>query len=162
MFTKWKRCARNIIFSLKKEKEKRKRWRSDLANEGAVRLDPSVAPWDHPEIDDGDETVLEDLRQIVHYEIGTVRTQSFVVQSHRNILGLINRLSWGNEREQCVCDNKNGEDLTRTHLWAQKKIVEALSSSRYGYGVYCGGGTIRMPSLFAMRLPKSVKVTASF
>lgn len=151
----------------KKKKERKKeswrRWGSDLANEGAVLfVDPSVAPWDHPEIDNGDKTVLEDLHQIFHYEIGTVRTQSFVVQRHSNILGLRRRtVSWGNERKQCVCENQNGEYLARTHLWPQKQKEKTMKLTHfgrcgfcvviYGYEIYCvylfcesNGGSIRI------------------
>lgn len=53
-----------------------------LAGEGAVGIEPGVAPRDQPEIDGGDEIVLEDLDQVVDYEVCTVRTESFVVESH--------------------------------------------------------------------------------
>ncbi|KAM2518359.1 hypothetical protein PS1_033165 [Malus domestica] len=53
-----------------------------LAGEGTVGIEPGVAPRDQPEIDGGDETVLEDLDQPVDNEVCTVRTQSFVVESH--------------------------------------------------------------------------------
>ena len=58
----------------------------DLASEGTVGIDPGVAPRNQPEIDDGDETVLEELHQMVYYEICTVRAQSLVVKRHRHSL----------------------------------------------------------------------------
>ena len=67
--------------------------KADLAGEGAIGIEPSVAPRDHSEIDDGDEPTVEDLGQMVHYEIGTIRTQRLVVESHTHILCSI-RLRW--------------------------------------------------------------------
>lgn len=55
-------------------------------------------------------------------------------------------MSRGNEREQCVCENQNGEYLARSHLWPQKhknKNDEAHFSRCgfcvviFGYGLYC-------------------------
>jgi len=87
----------------------RLRLRCDLTKEGAVRLDPGVAPREHPEIDDGDETVPKYLNQIVDYEIGTVGTESFVVQRHRDVVGRTGISCRGSEGEQYICENKNGE-----------------------------------------------------
>lgn len=64
-----------------------------LAGEGAIGIEPSVAPRDHSEIDDGDEPILEDVGQMVHYEISAVGTQSLVVESHWHILSSI-RAKW--------------------------------------------------------------------
>lgn len=57
-----------------------------LAAEGAVGLDPAVAPWDEPQIDDGDESLLEQLHERVHDEVGAVRAERLVVQRHSHLL----------------------------------------------------------------------------
>lgn len=111
------------------------RRRSDLANEGAVRLDPGVAPRDHPEIDDGDEVALEDLHQITHYEIRTVRTQSFIVKRDGDFVGGT-RICWGSERNQDVRQNKNGEkSSTSSHLlWVSCPSVGLRTVKRFSWG----------------------------
>jgi hypothetical protein len=76
-------------------------------------LDPGVAPGDHPEIDDGDEPVLKDLKEIVDYEIGTVGTESFVVDRHRDAVGgrrTSCRASSEGEGEQNSCENKSSDE----------------------------------------------------
>lgn len=50
-----------------------------LAKEGAVTLQNSVAPWNQPEVDDGKESAVKELDQMVDYEVRAIRAESFVV-----------------------------------------------------------------------------------
>ncbi|TQD74681.1 hypothetical protein C1H46_039781 [Malus baccata] len=47
-----------------------------LAGEGTVGIEPGVAPRDQPKIDSGDETVLENLDQVVDNEVCTEKMKS--------------------------------------------------------------------------------------
>ena len=64
---------------MKKMKRMRER-ETDLANPGIVIFEESVTPWDQPEIDNGDESILKDLGQAIYHEVRTVRAESFIVQ----------------------------------------------------------------------------------
>lgn len=59
---------------------------ANLTDNGAIGFEESISPWNQPEIDNGDEAVLEHFDQMIHYKISTIRTQSFVVKRDRYLL----------------------------------------------------------------------------
>lgn len=59
---------------------------ADLARDGVVSSDLGVSIRDELEINDGGKSVVEDLAETVHDEIGAVGAKSLVVQNHRNLL----------------------------------------------------------------------------
>lgn len=59
---------------------------ANLTNDVAVWFNPSIAPGNHSEVDNGDETRLEELDEMVHYEICTIRAESLVVDRHGYLL----------------------------------------------------------------------------
>lgn len=48
-------------------------------------MDPAVAPRDEPQIDDGDESLLEHLHERVHDEVCAVGAERLVVQGHGHL-----------------------------------------------------------------------------
>lgn len=50
-----------------------------LASDGVVGRDPGVPVRDEIEVDDLQQAVVKDLRQVIHYEISTVWAQGLVV-----------------------------------------------------------------------------------
>lgn len=50
-----------------------------LASDGVVGRDPGVSVRDEIEVDDLQQAVVKDLRQVIHYEIGAVWAQGLVV-----------------------------------------------------------------------------------
>lgn len=50
-----------------------------LASDGVVGRDPGVPVRDEIEVDDLQQAVVKDLRQVIHYEIGAVWAQGLVV-----------------------------------------------------------------------------------
>lgn len=50
-----------------------------LAGKGIVACEFGVSPRDEAEIDDRDQIIFEELRKVIDYEIGTVRTEGFIV-----------------------------------------------------------------------------------
>ncbi|KAH7844123.1 hypothetical protein Vadar_024581 [Vaccinium darrowii] len=53
---------------------------TDLANPGFVIFEISISPWNQSEIDDGDESIVKDIPQAIDDEVGTVWTESFIVE----------------------------------------------------------------------------------
>lgn len=51
-----------------------------LANPGFVVFEISISPWNQSEIDDGDESIVKDIPQAIDDEVGTVWTESFIVE----------------------------------------------------------------------------------
>jgi len=45
-----------------------------LTNNSSIRCNPSIAPRDQSEVNNGDETRLEEPHKMVHYEISTIGT----------------------------------------------------------------------------------------
>lgn len=68
------------------EEDEEERKSRHLAYEGSCEINVGVSPRDQPEIDDGDQSILIELRQFINYESGAVRAESFVVQSQFNFL----------------------------------------------------------------------------
>ena len=70
---------------LKTLKIKNLREDRNLASDGAVGFDPSVAIRNELEIDDGDEAVVEEVGEAIGDEIGAVRAEGLVVESDGNL-----------------------------------------------------------------------------
>jgi len=86
-----------------------------LASDGAVGFDPRVAVGDELEINDGDEAVVEELRQIIDDEIGAERAERFVVESDRDLAR--RRSSEGSEEEE----GEDEESCGRRHWGLREK-----------------------------------------
>lgn len=74
--------------------------KKNLAKEGVVRLHNSVAPWNHPEVDDGIETPIKELDHMVHYEVCTIRAESFVVDRKSDVLSITHKWRYKEEEEE--------------------------------------------------------------
>lgn len=70
-------------------KKKKMETGTDLANPGFVIFEISISPRDQSEIDDGDESIVKGFPQAIDNEVGTIWTQSFIVEGQLNLMRII-------------------------------------------------------------------------
>lgn len=57
-------------------------WILYLTRKGFVCSKLGITPRNELKINDGDKVMLEELNEVIDNEIGTVRAQAFIVQTH--------------------------------------------------------------------------------